>query len=1080
MILEIWAEGLGAVRFVVRSSRIAWDMLLSLFVLTSPPPLCSPGADYPDSLEHCSSEAGCRGCLIFGYLPYTQNYPSFLPMFRVLLIFFLLLTAVFPLCAADSREQFMTAYDSCQQGEALERSGNIPDALNKYRFSESLLVAISKNDPSWNKLVIEYRLKKVREALARLQGNGTDATTPSGGGGSSPDESSPASGDASPAPSPAVQNSNSTGPSIIIVPPSSSDHGSSSSVASSPGASSKETRRLQKIIADLRGQLQDANDALGAQKQRANDLQNADWVQQRSELSAKLDVANRKISDLERDLHSHDSWGIQLKDLQKKLDDTVADKLVEEEQYEDRLKRVGDENSGLLQQLQAAKNKVVAATDSKKKIEGLNQEVQSGKDALQELQAKLEKADQLAKESVAKNDTIQTQLAKTTEQLALVEKKAAQDTQLRATIKDLQSKTDQGADAIRRNVALQADVQVLEEDRDRLEEKVSQLGQAAQEATKVKGLTAETEILKKTVAVLQEKVSSGQKEIDKAHDAADAATKEMAQTKQIEVKSLADTEADRDVLEEEQERLLSKVTQASLWLNALQKQGASLLPLKSEVEQLKGQLSQNTEALEQTTIKLSQSEQSADALRAHAAQTELAARNFSSLLKKQNTALEEQLKTALGQISSSLDHSADSSALQAQLKKLQEQMDLNAKNYAESQQQFAELSKAQPDEQKLLSEKIKELADAQGNAAKLQSQLTDASQQIENLKGQGNQNQGEARLKELQDELADRDAKIELLKKQGANGEEEQAMEENTLLRGIVLREIKDEAKRAQAHRVMEDELKRLNVQSDTLQTQMSTLAAPVVNLTDQERALFKDAELVVTDQGDDMLQASISAPMKKGGSAVPATPQTNGASVTGGDKGTNASPSGIPWQGKFKELLAQAKDEFDRQDYLEAENTFQESLKLSPNDYFALSNLGVVEFQLGKMKEAEEALEKASQQSSKNSFALTTLGIVHYRQKRLQDAETVLRQSIGVDGKDFTAHNYLGIVLAASGKGKEGESEIMRAIEINPNYADAHFNLAVIYATGKPPAKMMAREHYKKALDLGSPPDASLEHLLE
>jgi Tfp pilus assembly protein PilF len=86
----------------------------------------------------------------------------------------------------------------------------------------------------------------------------------------------------------------------------------------------------------------------------------------------------------------------------------------------------------------------------------------------------------------------------------------------------------------------------------------------------------------------------------------------------------------------------------------------------------------------------------------------------------------------------------------------------------------------------------------------------------------------------------------------------------------------------------------------------------------------------------------------------------------------------------------------------------------------------------------------------------------------------------VEVNSQDITAHNYLGIVQAASGNGKAGEGEIMRAIEINPQYADAHFNLAVIYATGKPPARMMAKKHYAKAIELGAPPDPSLERLVQ
>ena len=131
-------------------------------------------------------------------------------------------------------------------------------------------------------------------------------------------------------------------------------------------------------------------------------------------------------------------------------------------------------------------------------------------------------------------------------------------------------------------------------------------------------------------------------------------------------------------------------------------------------------------------------------------------------------------------------------------------------------------------------------------------------------------------------------------------------------------------------------------------------------------------------------------------------------------------------------------------------------------------------------MPQAEESLKRAAKNSSDSSFALTTLGIVHYRQERLDDAEKVLKKSIKINDLDFTAHNYLGIVFAASGRGSAGEKEIMKALEINPQYADAHFNLAVIYATGKPPSKMLARKHYKQAVELGAPPDPSLEHLVQ
>ena len=1013
-------------------------------------------------------------------------------MSRIPLIFALLLAAALPLFAADPSEQFLKAYQNYQQGENLERSGNTSDAVNKYHFAESLLIAISKNDPSWQKPVVEYRLKKTRESLDRLQ---------SGSSGSGGENVLSAPADAMEKTSPDLPPpERKRGPSITIVPP-----GTSRESSQGPGevepASSGETKRLRRMIEDLKGQLQESREALDTQKRRANDLENAEWVKKRSELINELDVAKRKISDLEHDLKSRDSWGRDLKGLQQKLDDSVADKLAAEEQFQSNIKKVSEENASLVKQLQEAKSKVVAGIDSTQKMEQLTQEVEKGKEAFQQLQARLDHSDQVAKESLARNGDLQKQLAETSERLIGAQKQLDQAAPLRDKIKQLQAKVDEGAAAVVLKSSLEADIQVLQEDRDRLVQKVNLLGEAAKEATKVSGLRQETETLKKNVADLKGRLESGEKELAKARAVSEASAKAADVARAQAEKTVDATLADKAVLEEERKRLLSKLDQSANAIGALRKDAAAAQSLTRQVNALKSELEANARILAQSAAKVAEAEHATAALGDKAQQKDQASRSLSDLLTQQNIALQEQLKSALGQISSAADHTPEAAVLQEQVKKLQEQITQNARNYSESQQQLTDLIKARPDQEKILNEKEKALADAQAEASRLRSQLSDAAQQMANLKKQGDE--GESHLKQLQDQLADRDEKIARYKNKKGNAAEEQMAQENNLLRGIVLREIKDEAKKAQARRLMEEELKRLNIQSDALQHQMSLLTAPALELTPQERGLFKDAQLIVTDEAGAKLQASISAPAGSvitthdtmtNANAAPRVPPLN-SNIQAPSKDVqqsspraenkpdqNAPPQveGDAWQGKFKDLLAQAKEEFDRQDYIQAENTFQEALKLSPNDYFALSNLGVVQFQLGKMKEAEESLKKASAQSSDSSFALTTLGIVHYRQERLPDAEKVLRKAVAINEQDFTAHNYLGIVLAASGKGKAGESEIMKAIEINPKYADAHFNLAVIYATGKPPAKMMAKKHYTKALELGSPPDASLEHLIQ
>ena len=1015
------------------------------------------------------------------------NTSLFCPMLRPLTFIFLLAAGVTTLAAADPSEQFLSAYQGYQQGEKLERSGNTAEAVKKYRFAESLLVSIGKTDPTWQKPVVEYRLKKIRESLDRLQVSGTDSSSVAPSEQASdvmtPEEHSPV-------------------PSITITPPSATQR----TAVQAPADSSGDVRRLKRQLEELKGELKEAKEALISQKTRSKDLEDAQRTEKFSELTNKLDVANRTISDLKRDLKARASWEKDLKDLQKKLDDTVADKLAVEEQYQLGAKKAAEENAALVAQLREAREKVAGGEDARQKYEQLKKEVESGRESMEQQRLKLEHAEQVAKESGSRSGDLEKKLRQATEKLAVVQKQADETAPLRERLKELQSGFSR-SEALAKNSV--ADLQVAEEERAVLVEKIARLSEAAREASKVKGLEVESEEFRKTIARLQERAGSAEKELAKSRSEAQSSAKAEQDAKERLAKIERNGEADRAALEEERTRLLSKLDQSAKALEAAAKEAGAVAPLNREIAELKARMAENTKSLEVSKNKIAEAEKIATTARAEAERKAVASKNLQELLQQQNGSLQEQLKSTLGRISLMVDQGQDASGLREQLTNLQHQIDLNARNHEESQRRIAELSKAQPEQEKALKEKEKALSEARLETEKLQSELAEANQKIVSIQKQGSV--GDDRLRELQDQLASRDAEIVELRK-GREASDQKNIEETTLLRGIVLREIKEEARRAQARRLMEEELKRLNVESQTLADQITVLSVPTVKLTPEERALFKDQQLVISDDGGGKMEVSIAAPIQKsipqaesknaakeqrkkgdkeaGVVTTPAADQagekaaatSSGQVEQGTNNGDSSAPAdaAVPWQGQFKELLARAKDEFERQDYLQAESTFREALKLNTDDYFALSNLGVVEFQLGKLKEAEEVLRKASEKSSDSSFALTTLGIVHYRQERLSDAEKVLRKSVTLNQEDFTAHNYLGIVLAASGKGKAGESEIMKAIEINPRYADAHFNLAVIYATGKPPAKMMARKHYAKAVELGAPPDPSLENLMK
>jgi hypothetical protein len=69
----------------------------------------------------------------------------------------------------DPSEIFLKAYLSAQQGEKLERQDRFKTALAKYRFAGSLIEELRKSHAQWQPAVVEYRGRKVSEAILRLQ-----------------------------------------------------------------------------------------------------------------------------------------------------------------------------------------------------------------------------------------------------------------------------------------------------------------------------------------------------------------------------------------------------------------------------------------------------------------------------------------------------------------------------------------------------------------------------------------------------------------------------------------------------------------------------------------------------------------------------------------------------------------------------------------------------------------------------------------------------------------------------------------------------------------------------------------------
>ena len=321
-----------------------------------------------------------------------------------------------------------------------------------------------------------------------------------------------------------------------------------------------------------------------------------------------------------------------------------------------------------------------------------------------------------------------------------------------------------------------------------------------------------------------------------------------------------------------------------------------------------------------------------------------------------------------------------------------------------------------------------------------------------------------ARAGELDVELEHASAELQTAKLAEVKREDSaQLARENELLRNIVVRERREEARREEARKSVLAELDRLEIRSDPLNKQIEFLAQPVTRLSNEELALFRQPVVSISNEKPGAFNASFVFEKRSPAAAGAVDPAKTDPTATAAPKAAAAS--------KLQEAARAAKNSVEQGKYRTAEKQYQQILATDPSNLGALSNLGVVYFRTGNIRAAESTLKKALTIAPNDDFVLTTLGILHYQQSRFDDALVELRRAIDINPNSATAHNYLGITASQKGRQQEAEKEILQAIAKNPSYADAHFNLAVVLITTQPSSKELAREHYARATALGTQP---------
>lgn len=171
-----------------------------------------------------------------------------------------------------------------------------------------------------------------------------------------------------------------------------------------------------------------------------------------------------------------------------------------------------------------------------------------------------------------------------------------------------------------------------------------------------------------------------------------------------------------------------------------------------------------------------------------------------------------------------------------------------------------------------------------------------------------------------------------------------------------------------------------------------------------------------------------------------------------------------------------QAERAFSAGHLPEAKALYEKALRIAPENPALLVSLAAVETRLGNLGGSDTLLRRALRSDLRNGPAWLLLGINALEQKHDDEAFASLAQAVFCSDGNPRAHNYLGIAAGRKGWNEASEQELRKAVELDPGYAVANFNLAVLYIGRTPPLVELARRHYQRALDLGSPRDPAVE----
>ena len=150
---------------------------------------------------------------------------------------------------------------------------------------------------------------------------------------------------------------------------------------------------------------------------------------------------------------------------------------------------------------------------------------------------------------------------------------------------------------------------------------------------------------------------------------------------------------------------------------------------------------------------------------------------------------------------------------------------------------------------------------------------------------------------------------------------------------------------------------------------------------------------------------------------------------------------------------------------FQDAQNYYQKVLKIDPNHFTALNNLGAIYQSIKDHQKAKSCYEKAIEINPNYADAYNNLGLVFHGQADYQKAKSCYEKAIEINPNYVGAHNNLGVIFKELEENQKAKNCYEKAIEIDPNYVGAHNNLGVIFKELGENQK--AKECFKKVIEI-------------